>query len=302
MTHFGLICAAATGHLNTMLPLGQELQRRGHRVTLFGLLDARSSTLAAGLGFRAIGESVFPSGAIAQSWMKLGKRSGFAALRDTVRLLRDVTAVTLRDAPNVIKEASVDALLVDQVSAGGSTIADFLEIPFVTVCSAVVLNQEESTPPPVTNWRYNPAWWARLRNRTGYLLFNGLLQPIREVVAEYRRQWGLPAYAHPNDAFSQLAQISQQPAELEFSRRRLPPWFHFTGPYHTPSARPAAPFPFEKLTGQPLIYACMGSIVNQRVAIFRKIAQACVDLDPSWSFLWVAPRKHNLWRVCPAHR
>jgi len=66
---------------------------------------------------------------------------------------------------------------------------------------------------------------------------------------------------------------------LEFPRRRLPPWFHFTGPYHTPSARPAALFPFEKLTGQPLIYACMGSIVNQRVGIFRKIAQACVDLD-----------------------
>ena len=45
MTHFGLICPASTGHLNTMLPLGKELQRRGHRVTLFGILDAQANTL-----------------------------------------------------------------------------------------------------------------------------------------------------------------------------------------------------------------------------------------------------------------
>ncbi|BAZ18663.1 glycosyl transferase family protein (plasmid) [Calothrix sp. NIES-4071] len=35
MTHFGIITpGAATGPLNTMLPLGQELIRRGHNVTL----------------------------------------------------------------------------------------------------------------------------------------------------------------------------------------------------------------------------------------------------------------------------
>jgi UDP:flavonoid glycosyltransferase YjiC (YdhE family) len=50
MTHFGIICPAETGHLNTMLPLGRELQRRGHRVTLIGFLDAQAKTLAAGLG------------------------------------------------------------------------------------------------------------------------------------------------------------------------------------------------------------------------------------------------------------
>ena len=34
MTHFGAICPTHfTGHLNTMLPLAQELKRRGHRVT-----------------------------------------------------------------------------------------------------------------------------------------------------------------------------------------------------------------------------------------------------------------------------
>ena len=45
-----------------MFPLGRELQLRGHRVTLFGVLDAQPKTLQAGLEFRAIGESEFPVG------------------------------------------------------------------------------------------------------------------------------------------------------------------------------------------------------------------------------------------------
>jgi UDP:flavonoid glycosyltransferase YjiC (YdhE family) len=44
-----------------MLPLGQELLRRGHRVTFVGFLDAQARTEAAGLEFRAIGESKFPT-------------------------------------------------------------------------------------------------------------------------------------------------------------------------------------------------------------------------------------------------
>lgn len=51
MTHFGIICPATTGHLNPMPVLGAELQRRGHRVTLFGILDAQAIPLAAGLEF-----------------------------------------------------------------------------------------------------------------------------------------------------------------------------------------------------------------------------------------------------------
>jgi zeaxanthin glucosyltransferase len=65
MTHFGLICPAATGHLNPMTTLGYELQRRGHRVTLFGVLDAQPKTLAAGLEFWAVSKEEFPAGASA---------------------------------------------------------------------------------------------------------------------------------------------------------------------------------------------------------------------------------------------
>lgn len=262
-----------------MLPLGQELQRRGHRVTLFGIRDAEAKTLSAGLEYRAIGEKEFPPGAMAQSLAHQGKLSGLAAFRSVIALIKELEVVKLRDIPPAIREARVNALLVDQASPGGGAIADFLEMPFISICSAVVLNQEDAIPPHFTNWRYNPAWWAKLRNRAGYRLLNRLVEPIREVVREYRRQWKLPLHSHPDDRYSQLAQISQQPAELEFPRQQLPAWFHFTGPFHSPVGRDSSFFPYETLTGQPLIYASMGTIQNRLVGIFHIIAEACLGLD-----------------------
>ncbi|HEY9295869.1 MAG TPA: glycosyltransferase [Phormidium sp.] len=279
MTHFGIICPGSTGPLNTMLPLGQELQRRGHRVTLFGITDVQPKVLAAGLEFSPIGEKEFPAGSIAQYFAQLGQLKGLAALGYTIDLLKQAAAVTLRDAPALLNAAGVEALLVNQGSVEGGTVADFLNIPFVTVCSAVVLNREPGVPPFNTHWKYSPAWWAGLRNQMGYLLLNRVAQPIRDVIANYRRERHLPLHSHPNDVYSQLAQISQAPADFEFPRQELPAWFHFTGPYHSSASRQPVPFPYEKLTGKPLIYASMGTLQNRLIGVFQDIASACEGLD-----------------------
>lgn len=279
MTHFGIICPGSTGPLNTMLPLGQELQKRGHRVTLVGFLDAQPKAMAAGLEFLTVGKAEFPVGATAQSFAQLGKLSGIAALAYTINLLKQSADVVLRDAPASLKAAGVEALLVNQGSIEGGTVADFLNIPFVTVCSAVVLNREPGVPPFNTVWQYSPAWWARLRNQMGYKLLNRVGQPIREEIFKYRQRWNLPNYTHPNDAYSQLAQLSQAPAEFEFPREQLPRWFHFTGSYHSSASREPVPFPNEKLTGKPLIYASMGTLQNRLTGVFQTIASACEGLD-----------------------
>ncbi len=280
MTHFGLICPAKTGHLNTMLPLGQELKNRGHFVTLIGELDAETKTLAARLEFLAYTTAEFPKGAIRESLDHLGKLSGLAAIRYTIKLAKDENNALLRDGLQVVKNAGVEALLVDQVLLGGGSIANFLDIPFVTICSSLLFNQDYSVPPLFTNWKYSPNWWAKLRNQVCYTtLYKTLSKPIIEVVNDYRRQWNLPLYSHPNDAYSQIAQISQQPAELEFPRENLPQWFHFTGPYHYSGTRKPVSFPWDKLTGEPLIYASMGTVQNRLFDIFYKIAAACDGLD-----------------------
>ena len=279
MTHFGLICPSSTGHLNTMLPLGRELKQRGHRITLLGSLDAKSKTLAAELEFKGIGESEFPQGTMAESLAKLGKLKEREALKYTIQILAESANVLLRDAPKAIEEAGVEALLVDQAASEGGTVAEYLNIPFISICSAVVLNREASVPPYFTTWSYNRAWWGRLRNKLGYKILNRLGQPITEVIARYRQEWNLPTLSNPNERYSKLAQISQQPAELEFPREELPQWFHFTGPYHSPVGREVPGFPYDKLTNKPLIYASMGTVQNRLLGVFQQIAEACVGLD-----------------------
>lgn len=279
MTHFGIICPTSPGHINPMNALGRELIKRGHRVTQIQVPDAQSQVLAAGLEFQVIGEQEFPSGILAQQFQQLGKLSGLAAVKYTVNLIKQGGFVVLRDAPELVKSLEIEALLVDQVSAEGATVAEHLNIPFITICNALILNQEPGIPPFITPWLYNKSWWALLRNQVAYSVLEIVAQPIRKVVDEYRQKWNLPRYKNVGDVFSKLAQISQQPAEFEFPRSCLPDNFHFTAPFSDTKAREPVAFPYDKLNGKPLIYASMGTLQNRRQEIFQTIAVACLGLE-----------------------
>ncbi|KAB8331115.1 glycosyltransferase [Scytonema tolypothrichoides VB-61278] len=284
MTHFGILCPAAIGHLNPMCALGRELQRRGHRVTLFQEPEIESKVKTVGLEFQEIGAAEFPPGRIAQIYKKLGENSGQTALRLVISFLLQETMMHFRALPEALKGAGVEALVVDQTTRAGGTIADFLDIPFVTVCNALLINKEEGVPPYMTHWSYNTAWWAHLRNRVGNFLLDRLSQSIWEIIVKQRRQWNLPTFTRREEADSTLAQICQLPAEFDFPRVKLPEWFHYTGPLQDPSGQepisfPSLSFPFEKLTGQPLIYAALGTLQNRKPEIFQCIAEACVGLD-----------------------
>ena len=281
MTHFGIICPASTGHLNPMTTLGYELKQRGHRVTVIAIADAQPTVLAAGLEFRAIGESDFPPGATKELFTQLGNMSGLKALQYTLALLSNFTKICLQDSPEVIKTTGIEALLVDQASPAGGTVAEYLDIPFVSVCSALMLNREINVPPFNMLWDYDVSWRGVIRNKIGYALLTLIGKPLRKIINDYRRDWNLPPHHNYNDNHSKLAQLSQQPAEFEFPRKELPSCFHFTGPYYyaTSVSPEEIPFPYEKLTGQPLIYASMGTLQNKLIGVFQMIAEACVDLD-----------------------
>ncbi|MEM7726841.1 MAG: glycosyltransferase [Cyanobacteria bacterium P01_A01_bin.45] len=281
MIHFGIICPAVSGHLNPMIGLCYELKQRGHRITFISLLDAQSKIEAAGLEFQAIGKSEFPLGFIVESLAKLGHLSGQAALKYALSLFQQVAKTTLREAPKVIQELDIEALLVDQTSTSGGTIAEFLEIPFIIICNALVLNRDIIVPPFYTTWKYHPSLWAKLRNQLGYQLLDFIGKPIIKTINQCRQEWNLsPIYkAHNYCSKLKLAELSQQPSEFEFPRQNLPSYFHFTGPYYNPKTRQPVSFPFQKLDGRPLIYASMGTIQNCLLGVFKSIAKACSDLD-----------------------
>lgn len=271
MTHFGILCLGGTGHLNTLLPLGYELQRRGHQVTVLSDARAEAKAREAGLGFEAIAYTgVDP---------KRAELTGLQALWRGISFFKIRVATSLREAPRAIRKAGIEALLIDMSAFEGGTIAEHLNLPFITICSALVLYQDSYVPPALTDWTFNPRWWARLRNQITYGLLLLISRPVISVIARYRKLWNLPAYSSYNDCFSKLAIISQHVPELEYPYRKLPSYFYFTGPFHNSTGRPRTDFPFEKLSNLRLIYISLGTSRNQIKHLFQAIAEACVDLE-----------------------
>ena len=202
---------------------------------------------------------------------------GLAALRFTIRQVARTSVMVCRDAPDAIRRAGIDALLVDQMEPAGGAVAEHLGIPFVTVCNALAINRDPIVPPPFTPWRYRATRWARVRNAAGYAVSDRLTAPIAKVVAEYRAKWKLPPLRSPDDSFSRLAQICQMPREFDFPRVSLPDNFHYVGPLSGITAGAQA-FPWDRLDGRPVVYASLGTLQNRRAPLFRCFADACAGL------------------------
>lgn len=278
MATIGVLVPASAGHLNSMNSLGRTLATRGHRVVVAGVLDIRETVLKSGLDVVVLGREQFPVGALSTMHVTLGKLQGWSARRFTLELLARFAKMVLDEAPDVFRALKVDLLLIDQAAPGGTAVAEFLGVPYVTVANALMCNIEPDIPPISTTWLPAQSSWGRARNELAFLAIRRAVAPLIEIVTSRRKAWGLPLNSNPDDWFSPYAEVSQSPAAFEFPRKKLPPHFHFTGPFHDPRARVPAPFPFEALDGRPLIYASMGTLQNRMLWVFRVIAEACDGL------------------------
>ena len=278
MKHFGIITPPVSGHIHPFGALGRELIARGHRVSCFHMPDLEEAVLAEGLEFCGIGSGDHPLGSLPESLRQLGAIKGVEALKFTIRAVTRTTEMVCREGPSAIRGAGVDALLVDQMEPAGGAIAEHLGLPFVTVCNALAINRDDSVPPPFTPWTYKDAWWARARNRVGYVISERMTRPIADVVARYRQRWKLRLLQSQDETFSTLAQICQMPREFDFPRANLPDAFHYVGPIRRARLQ-SAEFPWDRLDGRRVAYASLGTLQNRREVIFRCIAEACRSLD-----------------------
>jgi MGT family glycosyltransferase len=242
-------------------------------------LDFEAAVRRNGLDYRAVGASVFPLGTIQDHYAELGALRGVAALRYLVSYWIRRSKMLFAEAPGAVREAGIDLLLVDQAEMAGACVADRLELPFITLSNALVANREPAVPPVFTGWPYATNMLTRLRNDVAYRFQERLTREWLAVHNQQRQQWRLPLYRIFEDSTSSWAHLSQQPSCFDFPRAHLPQQFHYTGPWHDRNARPAVPFPYEKLSGKPLIYASMGTLQNRIHSVFRAIALACEGLE-----------------------
>lgn len=278
MATLGAFCFPGTGHLNPMTALARRLQRRGHRVIIFGIADTESRVRAAGVEFCQVGAKDYPLGTLRQLDDKLSRLKGLNTFRFTVERVKNHARMVLRDGPDAVRAAGVEAMLVDEADMAGS-VAEMLRLPFVSIACFPPLLQDDTIPPFCFGWGYSTSALARFRNRMGSELLHWFAAPIFDLVNTERRAWGLPALRHSTDALSGLAQITQLPAALEFPLLQRPKKLHYAGPFVDSEVRERVPFPWERLDGRPLVYGSMGTLQNGSEPIFRAIAEACCGLD-----------------------
>jgi zeaxanthin glucosyltransferase len=278
MARLGAFCFAGTGHINPMTALACRLQQRGHEFILFGICDIEARVRAAGVGFCPIGESDYPTGTLDSLDRVLAQKKGLETFRFTVKRVRNTALMVLRDGPDAVRRANIDALLVDEADMGGS-VAEYLGLPFVSIAFFPPIIQGDRIPPFCFGWKPRQGRFSRFRNRLGMRFLSRVAAPIYTAVNAQRSQWGLKPLAHAADALSPLAQITQLPAALEFDVGQSSALLHYTGPFVDARGRPPIEFPWDQLDGRPLVYASLGTLQNGAEAIFRRIAQACVGID-----------------------
>jgi zeaxanthin glucosyltransferase len=279
MSHIGILTFPGTGHLNPITALGRRLRQRGHEVTVFQIVDVEPIIREAGLNFVPIGRREFPKGTLRRLDRRLSRLRGLLALYYTSQRIRATSSMILREAPSAISQAKIDALIIDQSELAGGTVAEHLNVPFVSVAATLPIHLESETPFFAFNWRHGNSSLHRLRNRLGMELIETMAGPIKTIINRYRARWCLPAVHHIEELFSKVAQISQIPAEFDFPCRKLPSSFHYTGPFVDPEGRRAVDFPWEQISSdRPLIYASMGTLQNGFKRVFRAVAEACAGL------------------------
>ena len=278
MARLGAFCFPGTGHINPMAALARRLQQRGHKVVIFGIADTEARIKAAGIDFQLIGAADYPLGTLPHLDRRLGELSGLATFRFTVERVKDTARMILRDGPDAVRNANLDAMLIDEADMGG-TVAEHLGLPFVSIAFIPPLIRDDRVPPFCFAWRAGQDRLSRLRNLLGMSLLSRVAAPIYAVVNQQRTAWNLKPLTHATDALSPLAQITQLPQAFEFPTAAKPANLHYTGPFVDNQQRPPVSFPWHLLKGRPLVYASLGTLQNSSAEIFRTIAEACAGLE-----------------------
>jgi zeaxanthin glucosyltransferase len=261
----GFICLNVPGHLNPMTALARHLQARGYDVVFLYSSDA------AGLPFVPGPEKDH----VNEARPEVSKMQGEDALQFAIRNVLVQTETILKSLPAMVQANGVDALLIDTVQFYVELGAMQLGMPYMHVSNALHFDFTGYTPLGLYDWPHESTPQALARNREGVANFAKMLGNANAGIRAYAESAGLEIdWETPHSTLSPLASITQTPKAFDFESSHWPPQFNHTGPFHDGKGREQLDFPWNRLTGEPLIYASMGTILNGRLDVFRTIVAA----------------------------
>lgn len=273
MAHFAFIAPPLRGHYRPLSHLAAELIARGHEATFVHLPEAERFVEAKGARFQPIGRSADA----VEGWTRpMARIRGILGLGGVLDGMARFTDLFCREGPAVLEKIGADALIVDQLEAGGGLLAEALGLPYASIADTLPLNREEGIPPPYVGWPYQDGEKGRKRNLGGWRVSDLLMRGVGNAIERNCRRLGLPVRRRLEDCFSPDLQIAQLVPGLDFPREELPETFHYTGPFRRPASER-----FELPPGddRPLVYCTLGTLQGSRVDLFRKVAAACEKQD-----------------------
>jgi zeaxanthin glucosyltransferase len=272
----GFVSMPLAGHLNPMTALARKLQSRGHEVVFIGVPDAEPIVRAANLNFVPFCEKEYPLGSAANGYARLATLHGLDVIEHSAREMHPGRCkAALEHLPKKLAETGVEALVIDTVHFFVELVPMRLGMPYVHVWNVLHLDRSASSPACFFSWPYETTPEALARNVEGLKKIGGFLAPVLAVAKSYAKKHGLQVdWNDPAATVSKLAVITQTPREFDFPISNWPSQFHYAGPFHDGEGREQVPFPWEKLTGAPLIYASMGTLVNGLDIVYRTILEA----------------------------
>ncbi len=144
----------------------------------------------------------------------------------------------------------------------------------------------------IFDWPHASTPDALARNRAGLEQTQYIFDPCRIAARAYAERIGLKQRIDWNDPFaliSKRAWITQAPKEFDFENPHWPSQFHHTGPFHDGVGRIPADFPWNRLTGEPLIYASLGTTQNGLEWVFNTIGEAAAQYPETQLVLSIGP-------------
>jgi zeaxanthin glucosyltransferase len=269
MKRIGILCLPGRGHLYPATALGCELQNRGHRVTVFSGLLARAIVINSGLRFGHLTASHSKPSPLLEAACAVNNGVG------TLVVMSDHAKAVLNSACDAVPKEEIEVLLIDQADLAGGSVAEVLGIPFITLCFFPPIHTDPLIPPFICGWIPSDRAFARARISAANVYFQGLCASILDSINGHRSKWNLKELEGLNDCFSRRAIITQMPRNLEFQGLKIPDQIHYTGPFGSlGERRHDVAFPWNRLTGSPLVYASMGTVRNQCLSTFAIIAEA----------------------------
>ena len=262
-----------------MTALARKLQSRGHEVVFIGVPDIEAVVRAADLDFVPFCENEHPPGSVTKRWSRIANLHGLDVVRYTARgLTPPLVRAALQHLPGKLANAGVNALILDTLYRFLELVPIHLRLPYVQIWNVLHFDVSGSTPLALYSWPHETSPEALARNAAGLQILREIREPMMPIALSYAERNGVDIdWSNPAATAYRLAIITQTPKEFDFPIPHLPPQFHYTGPFHDSEGREPIAFPWEKLTGKPLIYASLGTLVNGLKNVYASILEAVAE-------------------------